>query len=168
MKNRLKLATLMSVLLLSVGCLKQTPDGKIPDKYREEAQKFVGTYAGKFNGQANVAKFEISENGRAYLTFENPLFDEDCNTAIGQLTALGKKRAVFDFDPGSCWRRIPGNGLVVEYWGKRNGKDRVSVNILRDRLNRRMCDIGGPWPGPRYPDRCDDIYLYYKGIFTKQ
>lgn len=159
----------------------KTPDGKIPADYVDEAQAYMGTYDGKFDGRRGT--ITLSLNGdRPVVQFNsdsgsNDIAGNNCNSEVGQLESvdIDKKKdqyeldsATFSFHPGNCFE-IQGRELTLSFKHKKGQPYKMSASIFyreEQDYNPPNCfdQYGRPYPcngnGNRYP-------VYLNGSFKK-
>jgi hypothetical protein len=120
----LPLSFLVIFLFVLTSCkVVSTPDGTIPDAYKDVAAKLEGTYVGK------TGNLKISSDGSTpKLEFQGPngstdILGGECESEIGRLceviadkTRLGEivvKWAKFAFDPKKCSAQIGGRSIEL-------------------------------------------------------
>jgi len=171
---------LMSFGFLSLGaCRVDTPDGKVPTKYINQAQEKAGTYQGSFEGRPARFVLRVGNDGTATLDFFNQFGDivgQNCGSDIGQMSAVwatNKKVGGAAFELATACR-VLGRHVSVDF--DRNGKAQLSIVKDSHTQRRRVCDGGETICRPNgdcfvTPPRCSweetTYYSYLQGNFSK-
>ncbi|MEK7354926.1 MAG: hypothetical protein AAB250_00655 [Bdellovibrionota bacterium] len=182
----LAIASLVSALVFSValtGCKEQkVPNGEIPDEYMQAAQKYMGYYGGKMEGNRGVLKFSFQGKKVLAQYSDNrgqDILDPRCDSKIGDLIAVkvDKKssgyvleRAVFAYDPNLCWPSVHGREIVFDF-SENSSQIRVNVSLLLEQEWERDCriDPGNPSQGRPPTQICTDrpVTRFASGRFTR-
>ncbi len=176
MRNHITRLSLLAICLLAVGCKTiKVEDGKIPNDYIIEAQKYVGSYSGAFEGRDG--KLDISlEGNTVHLQFldgkNNDILGDECSSQLGllqEITVSGSKknpildRAAFALDPAKCSDRLLGRSVNL-YFSHQGTQ--LNVAILHRTESVYRCEPGGPVGGA---PRCnyETEYRYLRGRFQR-
>lgn len=167
------LAAIISLISLSfvlTSCKSgEIINGEVPNEHLAEAKKLEGTYHGQFNGVNGTLAIHF-EGNRPVVTYQNEngtdLLNNDCNSQIGQLREVEVKNqissAVFDFDPGTCNKKVAGRHLRIVA-KEASGSTQLTLGLVETATGRPYCGIRGP-------DSVCEIhydYTYLYGNFSR-
>lgn len=157
MLKKLKRVYLIAFLTLLVSACNEVDlvDGKIPEKYKEHAEVFAGTYQGAFGGMPGELKVNLVEDNRLVISFNgldgSDILGSDCGSNIGhvkkiRLTNSGTREnpqysingAVVDFDPNRCSFMVAGREIVMVV-REVQGHIRFDLSLLEKTEWRREC-----------------------------
>lgn len=183
MLKQAKLALLVFSTLALLACKEQkVPNGEIPDEYVKAAQKYMGFYGGKMEGNRGVLKF-VLQGKKVLVEYSDSrghdILDPRCDSKIGDLlsvkvdkksTGYVLERATFAFDPNFCWPSVQGREVVFDF-NENSTQIRVNASILLEQEWERDCriDPGNPSAGipPRQVCTQQPIAHFASGRFTR-
>ncbi len=148
-----------------MSCKEQkVPNGEIPDEYVKAAQKYMGFYSGKMEGNRGVLKFSLKGKKPVVEFADNrgtDILDPRCESKIGELLSVkvAKKngayvleRATFAYDPNFCWPSVQGRQVVFDF-NENSSQIRVNASILLEQEWERDCRIDPGNPSQGLPPR---------------
>jgi hypothetical protein len=175
MKHKVLLA--LPLLLSLIACRASLRDGKVPEKFREAAAQYSGTYQGQFEGRQMDLTLSMDSDGTARLTFKDLNKDNQliagCQSDVGQLryAEVSKKDKsvkglTFLFHRGNC--AVQGPFVDLEFAGKS-----IKVSIVKEyqlEMHHGPIVCSGPI-GDRDCDSTDyDVYVpvsWLTGTFSR-
>lgn len=170
------LCLIVSTLALA-GCNKtiDIKNGELPSGWVSYAEKFVGKYAGSFDGVKKELTISLVGN-KLLLSSNEDLVDPRCGSAIGDLQSLrvthSKKhpetdsiiRATFAFDPKGC-PLIQGSEVTLSF--KEGSPIRFDIRLLERTVYTQDCSLNpGPNGGVYQSCHTDTYFVYLDGRFT--
>ena len=175
---------LPALMIFALSACKEVKveNGEVPDQYREMAKAYMGTYAGKMNGNAGAVTLAL--NGRkVVMTYKDPqgsdILDPMCKSAIGRLKSVKVSKdgkvykldsATFAFEPGNCWADVDGREVALSFKTKAP-QIQMSASIILRQEWQEQCRIepGNPRGGLPPREVCDNVPVvsYSSGKFAK-
>lgn len=127
------------------ACETSIKDGKVPAKYISEAQKYVGTYHGEFEGRQMDLTLAIRADGLAVLSVRDLNGSTElinrCNSKIGNLISANVgntdnkvKSVSFSLDRGNC--RVEGRQVTLEL----SGSNQINAYVVETTRVERSYD----------------------------
>ena len=177
---KLFILSAVSALILSACDDVEIEDGKVPQKYVQQVQPYLGHYVGRIEGK--YTEITIGMNGNVpYLITKNneggDITGTNCGSKVGKLVSVAVddlgggryqlKRASFDLDPGLCMIE----GTTVDL--KIHSTTEFDLAILDRDTRSTTCPPRTPSPGSGIPPvdpPCNEIgeITYLRGHFIKR
>lgn len=160
-----------------VGCKEiQIKDGQIPTQYKAAAQKYMGSYSGKFEGipgkinltlEGNIVHINYTSEGG-----NNDILGAQCESNFGNLETIyisGTEekptldQANFKFNPNRCGNEIKGRTLYL-YFKNKSGVIYMDASIVKRQEWEHRCDGSSPPPAGC---REHPVNVFIRGSFQK-
>lgn len=180
--NQVATGLLLGFLILGFTACKSVDiqDGRIPQEYLAEARQLSGVYEGMFNNVLGDLIIDF-DGDRPVVTYRNDQDDDilgmNCESSIGALKKVSLKgsrgdlrvgRAVFEFNPGRCYKSVQGREITFIFKQTQKGL-RIEAGLLRDLGEQQRCRLrpGTPDTGENRCGTDDNNAGYYAGVFVR-
>lgn len=182
MRNRVATGLLPAFLILSFAACKSVKiqDGRIPPAYLAEARQLSGVYGGMFNNVLGDLTIRF-EGDRPVITYRNDwggdILGTSCESRIRDLKKVTLKggsdnryiaRAVFEFDPGRCYKLVQGREIIFIFSQTAEGL-RIDASLLRGFGLEERCTErpGTPDTGENTCGIDGSNAIYIDGVFVR-